>query len=79
MLDWVHKSFNELETGQKLIFNSLMIFFPLDIWSFKKNKNKTKLIANLLVKMNPTVRCIEDFHSVKSLLSSMEDVDQALV
>lgn len=37
MLDWVHKSFNELETGQKLIFNSLMIFFP---WIYGHLKKK---------------------------------------
>lgn len=74
MLDWVHKSFNELETGQKLIFNSLMIFFPWVYGHFKKNK----LIANLLVRMNPTVRCIGNFHGVKSLLSSRKGVDQVV-
>ena len=73
MLDWVHKSFNELETGQKLIFNSLMIFFP---WMYGHLKKKNNLIANLLVKMNPTVRCTGNFHKIQSLLSSMKGVDQ---
>lgn len=77
MLDWVHKSFNELETGQKLIFNSLMIFFPgyMVIWKKKKNNN---LIANLLVRMNPAVRCFGNFRGIKSFLGSMKGVDQVL-
>lgn len=74
MLDWVHKSFNELETGQKLIFNSLMIFPP----GYMAIKKKNKLIANLLARMNPTIGCIGDFHGVRSLLSSVKGVDQVL-
>lgn len=77
MLDWVHKSFNELETGQKPIFKLLNDFFSPWIYGHLK-KEKNKLIANLLVRMNPAVRCIGNCHGIESLLSIRKGVNRVL-
>lgn len=75
MLDWVHKSFNELETGQKLIFDSLMIFFPWILGQFYKKIQVNRQSAG---QNESNSQLFGNFHGVQSLLSSMKGVDQVL-